>query len=122
MSKANFYLRKSANSLKSNQDLNGNNIKILKINTNNDKSESPYIYGHIRKRGHEKSQPLTLFPMLVDSRSETNLISSQMLQEIGLSTSQIAKTDQYNIKSSTEEVKNCILGKIEIKLELLLQS
>ena len=45
-----------------------------------------------------------------------------MLQEIGLSTSQIAITDQYNIKSSTEEVKNCILGKIEIKLELLLQS
>ena len=42
--------------------------------------------------------------------------------EIGLSTSQIAKTDQYNIKSSTEEVKNCILGKIEIQLELLLQS
>ena len=60
--------------------------------------------------------------MLVDSGSETNLISSQMLQEIGLSTSQIAITDQYNIKSSTEEVKNCILGKIEIKLELLLQS
>ena len=60
--------------------------------------------------------------MLVDSGSETNLISSQMLQQIGLNISQIVRTDMYNIKSSTEEVKNCILGKIQINLDLLLTS
>ena len=60
--------------------------------------------------------------MLVDSGSETNLISSTMLEEIGLNINKLERTEQYNIKSSTEEVKNCILGRIQINMDLLLRS
>ena len=70
----------------------------------------------MRKKGENK------FGMLVDSGSETNLISSTMLEKLGLNLSAIEKTEQYNIKSSTNMVKNCILGRIQINMDLLLRS
>ena len=41
---------------------------------------------------------------------------------IGLSADKINRSPRYNIKSSTETVQHCILGEIEIKLDLLMQS
>ena len=49
-SKANFYLRKASQNLKCNQDLIEQSVKVLNINTNNDKSDIPYIFGHLRKK------------------------------------------------------------------------
>ena len=125
--KANFYLRNIAKYLTNyNKDTKtqSDTVKVLDLNTNNinDKSDLPYIYGHLRKKGENKSSGLTLFGMLVDSGSETNLISSTMLEKIGLNINAIERTEQYNIKSSTNMVKNCILGRIQINMDLLLRS
>ena len=51
ISKDNFYLSKTSHNLKCNQDLIEESVKVLNINTNNDKSDIPYIFGHLRKRG-----------------------------------------------------------------------
>jgi hypothetical protein len=60
--------------------------------------------------------------MLLDSGSEVDLISVKLLHTIGLSEAQIVKTQQYNIKSSTEIKLDCILGKIDLNLNLLLKN
>ena len=53
-SKVKFYLRKASQNLKCNQDLIEQSVKVLNINTNNDKSDIPYIFGHLRKGGEIK--------------------------------------------------------------------
>ena len=110
-----------ASNSQKNIDLQRNAVKILTLDLNQ-RSDLPYVYTYIKSKGKSKSEHLTLFPMLLDSGSEVNLIGIKMLEKLGLNVNQIIGTQQYNIKSSTEIKKNCILGKIDLNLNLLIKS
>ena len=72
-------------------------------------------------RIHEKkSAEAKLNPILLDSGSLVNLLSIQTCNAIGLHKTNIQSCGKYNIKSSTDTVKDCILGSINVNIPLLL--
>ena len=81
----------------------------------------PYVFAQFQPQQKTKGQ-IEFCSVLIDSGSEVNLVSVEELGVIGLSTDKINRSQRYNIKSSTETVQDCILGEIEIKLDLLIQN
>ena len=68
----------------------------------------------------KKSAEAKLNPILLDSGSLVNLLSIQTCNAIGLHKTNIQSCGKYNIKSSTDTVKDCILGSINVNIQLLL--
>ena len=49
-----------------------------------------------------------------------NLLSIKTLGQIGLNRDSLKNCGQYNIRSSTDTVENCIIGTIELGMHILL--
>ena len=56
----------------------------------------------------------------MDSGSTVNLRSIKTFNEIGLNKNNIQTCGQYNIRSSTDTIQNCILGSIDFNMHILM--
>jgi hypothetical protein len=63
-----------------------------------------------------------LVPGLCDSGAQSSVIGHEQLINLGFKDSQIQKSDNYNIQSSTEIVTDAIIGKIKIKIFCLIRT
>ena len=69
----------------------------------------------------DKSQG-TVQRALLDSGAQANLIGLQQLIDLGYDEKNIIHTEKFNLRSSSELVEDCILGKIKLKMFVLLKS
>ena len=58
---------------------------------------------------------------LCDSGSQANILSLQQFLDLGFAEETIQKCENFNIRSSTELVENCIRGKVTLDMYCLLQ-
>ena len=59
---------------------------------------------------------------MLDSGEEANIIGLQQLIDLGFDEKQILHTEKFNLRSSSELVSDCILGKIKLRIFVLLKS
>ena len=114
--KFNYFIRLMHRTL-TNVELNKRKTLNIKNMDNDDKKYGcPEIYvtfDKSRSRVHRA---------LLDSGAEANIIGLQQLLDLGYDEKHILHTEKLNLRSSSELVTDCILGKIKLKMYVLLQS
>ena len=76
----------------------------------------PEIYIQLK---HQNDNGLQI--ALCDSGSQGNIISLQQYLDLGFKEENIQRCEEYNIRSSSELVKNCIRGKVNLDMFCLMQ-
>ena len=95
------------------------NIKIIKVKRiQNDEASSdcPEIFISFGSRSDK------LYKTLLDTGAMANLLSWNLVTELGFKMKHLTKTEKFNLKSSSQLVENAIMGMLTLPIYIVLNS